>query len=134
MRQIAHSLNRLGNWHVNLDEPGRGLELHQRALATFRELGDAVGVAQTLDFVGVASLIRGHRQQAIETLEQAGAAYRRVERSSAGWPRCWRRAAHLRCASHVYDMLAGAAPASEQALSEVAEALAIAQSDRLAVG
>jgi hypothetical protein len=34
---------------------------------------------------------------------------------------------HLRCASHVYDMLAGAAPAGEQALSEVAEALAIAR-------
>ena len=50
-RLIAHSLNRVGNWHVNLDEPGRGLELHQRALASFRELGDAVGVAQTLDLL-----------------------------------------------------------------------------------
>jgi tetratricopeptide (TPR) repeat protein len=53
---IARSLNRLGNWHVNLDEPGRGLELHERALATFRELGDPAGVAETMDFVGVASL------------------------------------------------------------------------------
>ena len=126
VRLIAHSLNRLGNWHVNLDQPGRGLELHERALATFRELGDPVGVAETLDFVGVAALIRGHRRQAIETLEQAAAAYRQVN-DRRGLASVLATCAHLRCASHVYDMLAGAAPASEQALSEVAEALAIAR-------
>ena len=123
---IARSLNRLGNWHVNLDEPGRGLELHERALATFRELGDPAGVAETLDFVGVAALIRGQRRQAIETLEQATAAYRQVN-DRRGLASVLATCAHLRCASHVYDMLAGAAPASEQALSEVAEALAIAR-------
>ena len=92
----------------------------------FRELGDPVGVAQTLDFVGVAALISGQRRQAIETLEQASAAYRQVN-DRRGLASVLATRAHLRCASHVYDMLAGAAPASEQALSEVAEALAIAR-------
>ncbi|MCA1646679.1 MAG: LuxR C-terminal-related transcriptional regulator [Chloroflexi bacterium] len=125
-RQIAYSLNRLGNWYVNLDEPDRGLELHERALGTFGELGDPGGVAETLDFVGVASLIRGRRRAAIATLEQATAAYRQVN-DRRGLASVLATLAHLRSTSHVYDMLPGAAPASEQSLAEVAEALAMAR-------
>ena len=126
VHKIAHSLNRVGNWHVNLDEPGRGLELHQRALNSFRELGDAVGIAQTLDLLGVALLISGQRQQALDTLGQASAAYRRVD-DRGGLASVLATRAHLRCASHVYDVLADAAPASKEALPEVEEALALAQ-------
>ena len=115
MHKITHSLNRVGNWHVNLDEPERGLELHQRALKGFGELGDAVGIAQTLDLLGVALLISGQRQQALDTLGQASAAYRRVD-DRGGLASVLATRAHLRCATHVYDVLANAAPASKEAL------------------
>src|SRR5205814_1973641 len=47
--QIAQSRNRLGNWHLNMDQPERSLDLHRQALATFEALSDRSGVAQSLD-------------------------------------------------------------------------------------
>jgi predicted ATPase len=33
---LAHSLNRLGNWHLNVEQPQEALHCHQEALATFQ--------------------------------------------------------------------------------------------------
>ena len=55
----AHSLNRLGNWLANTDDVSAGLTLHQEALALFEQLGDELGVAQTLDLLAMASGIAG---------------------------------------------------------------------------
>ena len=43
---VARSLNRVGNWHVNLEEPQAGLPHHEEALAIFERLGDRRGVAR----------------------------------------------------------------------------------------
>src|SRR5690606_16612852 len=54
---IAYSLNRVANWHVNLDEADIALPLHREALAIFEECGDRRGIADTLDHLGLASCL-----------------------------------------------------------------------------
>ena len=38
-KRLTHSLNRLGNWYANLDQPLQAHGLHRRALAAFKEPG-----------------------------------------------------------------------------------------------
>jgi predicted ATPase/DNA-binding CsgD family transcriptional regulator len=54
---IAHSLNRVGNWHANLEEPQEALACHQEALAIFQALNDQRGLAETFDLLGMTSLL-----------------------------------------------------------------------------
>ena len=61
---IARSLNRVGNWHVNLDEPRAGLPYHEEALAIVERLGDAHGIAETVDLVGMAHHCAGDERNA----------------------------------------------------------------------
>ena len=56
---LAHSLNRLGNWYLNFEQPHEALRCHQEALATFQALSDQRGKASTLDLLGMASLLSG---------------------------------------------------------------------------
>ncbi len=74
---LAHSLNRLGNWYLNAEQPQEALRCHQEALATFDALSDLHGKAATLDLLGVASLLSGdlvqsavYNQQAIVLLRE----------------------------------------------------------------
>jgi len=56
-RLMAHSLNRVGNWHTNIERPDQSLDCHHRALAIFEREGDRHGVAATLDLLGIASFL-----------------------------------------------------------------------------
>ena len=49
---LAHSLNRLGNWYLNVEQPHEALRYHQEALSTFQTLSDRRGKASTLDLPG----------------------------------------------------------------------------------
>jgi DNA-binding CsgD family transcriptional regulator/tetratricopeptide (TPR) repeat protein len=76
---LAHSLNHLGNWYVNIEQPDEGLHYHQEALTTFQALNDQRGLAQTLDLLGLASGLGGdvlqgviYYQQALALFEQLG--------------------------------------------------------------
>ena len=55
----AHSLNRIGNWHLNVEQPREALRYHQQALAIFQQLQDAHGIAETLDLLGMTSYLGG---------------------------------------------------------------------------
>lgn len=55
--RIAHSLNRVGNWYVNKGEPQRATVFHVEALEMFETLHDARGLAETQDFLSMASWI-----------------------------------------------------------------------------
>lgn len=55
----AHSLNRVGNWHLNVEQPLAAVRYHQEALAIFEELGDRAGIAATSDLLGLASYLSG---------------------------------------------------------------------------
>jgi predicted ATPase/DNA-binding CsgD family transcriptional regulator len=75
----ARSLNRIGNWHLNVEQPQEALRYHREALAIFQQLQDAHGIAETLDLLGMTSylggdLIRGtaYYQQAIALFDELG--------------------------------------------------------------
>src|SRR3989454_4010000 len=68
---FAHSLNRLGNWHLNVEQPQEALRCHQEALATFQALSDWRGKAATLDLLGMASLLSGDLIQGTSYCQQA---------------------------------------------------------------
>ncbi len=73
---IACSLDHIGNWHVNLDEPDLAIPLHQEALARFAAAGERQGMADCLDFLGMASFLNGDLPAATGYCERAIALYR----------------------------------------------------------
>jgi DNA-binding CsgD family transcriptional regulator/tetratricopeptide (TPR) repeat protein len=68
---VARSLNRIGNWHVNLDEARAGLPHHEEALTIFERLGDDGGVAETVDLIGMAHHVAGDQRAAAIHLERS---------------------------------------------------------------
>src|SRR5436305_9264067 len=75
----AHSLNRIGNWHLNVEQPHEAKSYHREALAIFQQLHDSRGIAETLDLLGMTSylggdLIRGtaYYQQAVALFDELG--------------------------------------------------------------
>jgi len=56
---LAHSLNRLGNWHTNVEQPLEALRCHEEALAIFQQVQDQHGVAETLDLLGMVGSLSG---------------------------------------------------------------------------
>jgi DNA-binding NarL/FixJ family response regulator len=73
---VAHSLNRLGNWHMNAEAPREAEHYHHEALAVFRRLDDRRGVAETLDLLGMATASAGGAQQSYTYFEEAIGAFR----------------------------------------------------------
>ena len=69
--RVARSLNRLGNWLVNIGRTGEGLELHRQALPLFEAEKDPAGVAETVDLLGVALGIHGDVVAAVEQFGRA---------------------------------------------------------------
>lgn len=67
----AHSLNRLGNWLVNVGRAEEGLLAHRKALPLLERQENTLGVAETHDLLGTAYGMLGQRVQAIEQLGQA---------------------------------------------------------------
>jgi DNA-binding CsgD family transcriptional regulator len=68
---VARSLNRVGNWHANLDEPQAGLPYHEEALAIFERLGDDTGVAETVDLIAMAHHVGGEQPAAASYWERS---------------------------------------------------------------
>ncbi|HET7036518.1 MAG TPA: BREX system ATP-binding domain-containing protein, partial [Thermomicrobiaceae bacterium] len=58
-RAVAHSLNAVGNWHLNHEDPLPALGYHQEALALFTQRDDRPGVAATLDLLALAQYVAG---------------------------------------------------------------------------
>jgi DNA-binding CsgD family transcriptional regulator/tetratricopeptide (TPR) repeat protein len=68
---VARSLNRVGNWHANLDEPQAGLPYHEEALAIFERLGDETGMAETVDLIAMAHHVGGEERAAATYYERS---------------------------------------------------------------
>lgn len=73
---VAHSLNRLGNWHDNVEETKEGARLHQEALAIFEAIGDDPGTAETLDLLGMNGLQGANVAASAAAYERAAALWR----------------------------------------------------------
>ncbi len=76
---LARSLNRVGNWHLNVEEPLEALQCHQEALAIFQQLNDPHGIAETLDLLGMASYLGGDLVQGTRYYEQAVTIFRQLD-------------------------------------------------------
>ncbi len=69
--RLAHSLNRVGNWHANVGDLDQALHFHRQALEVFEELNDMHGLAETLDYLGMASQINGNLIQGTAYYQRA---------------------------------------------------------------
>jgi tetratricopeptide (TPR) repeat protein len=76
---IARSLNRVGNWHLNVERPLEALKHHQEALKIFQQLGDLQGIAETLDLLGMTSYLGGDLARGTGYYEQAVALFRQLD-------------------------------------------------------
>ena len=68
---VAHSLNRVGNWYVNREDPQSGIPHHDEALAIFERAGDHRGVVETVDLLAMAHHIAGNEATAGVLYERA---------------------------------------------------------------
>jgi DNA-binding CsgD family transcriptional regulator/predicted negative regulator of RcsB-dependent stress response len=68
---IAHSLNRVGNWHLNREQPQEALRYQQEALAIFQKQDERQGIAETLDLLGMTCYLGGDLVQSALYYEQA---------------------------------------------------------------
>ncbi len=75
----AHSLNRLGNWLVNIGQPEEGLQMHRQALGIFEAERDKPGTAETLDLIGMANALYGDMAEACKQSEQAIVLFRELD-------------------------------------------------------
>jgi DNA-binding NarL/FixJ family response regulator len=71
IERVARSLNRVGNWHLNLEQPGAARRYHEEALALFGGLGDHRGAAETEDLIAMACHIAGEEVEAVAHYERA---------------------------------------------------------------
>jgi tetratricopeptide (TPR) repeat protein len=76
---LAHSLNRVGNWHVNVEQPTEGERHHREALAIFEHLDDRRGIAETLGLLGLAEYMQGNPVEAVGYLDRAIALFRDLD-------------------------------------------------------
>ncbi|NJN81649.1 MAG: hypothetical protein HC802_04730 [Caldilineaceae bacterium] len=75
---LGASLNRIGNWRLNMEQPMAALALHNEALAIFTELGDAAGLALTHDLLGISHAVSCDYPAGVPHHNQAAALYREL--------------------------------------------------------
>ncbi|MFN2129448.1 MAG: BTAD domain-containing putative transcriptional regulator [Anaerolineae bacterium] len=76
---LAESLNRLGNWHLNVEDLPAAIAYHRQALDIVEQLGDPAEVATTLDLLGLASGIRGDPTAGVAYYDRAIALFRQLQ-------------------------------------------------------
>jgi DNA-binding CsgD family transcriptional regulator len=67
---LAASLNRVGNWQLNLDQPLAARRYHQEALDLFQKLNDRFGRAATLGLLGITHYLSGNMAQGTAYFKQ----------------------------------------------------------------
>jgi DNA-binding SARP family transcriptional activator len=74
---LASSLNWVGNWYCNAENPVLALGYHQKALQIFERLKAREEIASTLDRLGLTSLIRGDLTAGVGYYDRAIALFRK---------------------------------------------------------
>lgn len=77
--KLAQTLNRVGNWYLNTEQPMEARHYHLDALAILQELDDQPALAATLDLLGITSFIGGDILAAVTYYEQAVALFRTLD-------------------------------------------------------
>jgi tetratricopeptide (TPR) repeat protein len=73
---LAAALNRVGNWHTNVEQPAQAAEYDQEALAIFQALADSARLGQTLDLLALATAFQGDLAGAVSLWDRAIALHR----------------------------------------------------------
>jgi len=73
---VGHSLNRLGNWYANVEQPEAGLRYHREALELFQTQNDPCGLVETLDLLGMSSQLNSDLAQSHQFYQRAIALWR----------------------------------------------------------
>ncbi len=76
---IAQSLNRVGNWYINREDPHSGIPYHDEALAMFENARDRRGVAETVDLLAMANHLAGAQGTAVPLYERAVALFTGID-------------------------------------------------------
>ncbi|MBI3960299.1 MAG: AAA family ATPase [Chloroflexi bacterium] len=76
---LARTLNRMGNWYLNVGQPQEALGCHLEALTIFQTLDDAAGLAQTFDLLGLMLYLGGSPVQGAGYLQQAIALFQELD-------------------------------------------------------
>jgi adenylate cyclase len=105
---LAGSLNWMGNWYLNAEDPKAAIAHHQEALAILEQLGDRRGVATTLDLLGITSLLRGDSTATVEYYDRAILLFRELDDQPSLASSLTGRG-HAGCST--YSLLASVSPA-----------------------
>ena len=76
---LGHSLNCLGNWYLNTEQPDEARRCHREALAIFQGLNDRRGIAATLDLLGMTNYLGGNLVAGTANYERAAALLRELD-------------------------------------------------------
>jgi adenylate cyclase len=76
---LAGSLNWMGNWHANAEDPLKAIEHHQAALEIVEQLGCQQDLANTLDLLGLAQLLGADLTASVRTYDRAIALCRELD-------------------------------------------------------
>jgi DNA-binding SARP family transcriptional activator/tetratricopeptide (TPR) repeat protein len=75
---LATSLNWMGNWYANDEDPKRASDYHQEALTILETLGDKRELANTLDLLGLANVLVGELTSSMQYYDRAIALFREL--------------------------------------------------------
>lgn len=75
----AQSLNRFGNWCVNMGHTRPGLKLHRRALEIYVQDQDEKGMAETHDLLGMAIMQHGNLVDSFNEYQHAIQLFRKLD-------------------------------------------------------
>ena len=70
-RILASSLNWMGNWHANHEEPAIALSHHQEAMQIFETETDRPNMARTLDLLGITYLLAGNFEESVANYDRS---------------------------------------------------------------
>lgn len=79
---VAHTLNRVGNWHMNAERPQEAIRYHNEAARLFAQLGDRRGSASTLDLLGISHYMAGDFTRSVDLYREAVALFRAAQDKS----------------------------------------------------
>ncbi len=68
---LGGSLNWMGNWFANDEQPMQAVAFHQEALTIFEKLDSSRDIANTLDLLGIAHLLAGDYNASVKYYDRA---------------------------------------------------------------
>ncbi len=76
---LGGSLNWMGNWYANNENPSESYAYHQEALNIFEQQGNSREIANTLDLLGIAHLLGGDYNASVKYYNRAIPIFRELD-------------------------------------------------------